>query len=478
MALLNVALFVAFTLLIRPLALAAPTDQNSLLARRYAPQFRFHKDEVYFPSTVEYFLTGPVTLTDASGKTLASPLPKVSSMSNFGAGTFMTTDTKANLNGFLRGQNPNTAQPSTYVFVAPKSNGVVDLYYWVYCPYNLGKKVPLLGMIGDHVGDWERITIRTVNGVATSIDYHAHDDKGSGTIPWTQAPKFSSSTPNGNADPNNSDPDARPVAYIAYGSHGMWSKAGTFTYIDAVVFKLQDVTSDQGVYWDTKDHLVPIGYPETYTESLEWLNYQGTWGNKGATNCWWYWMYKQCELVTGPNGPLRADVLGSAKSTSAHSLLNPANMRGPLSQTLASISTGDSQYTIYLDTASVLQQASPIPQYLSLVQTCATHNTTSTASSDEPEYSYSSTYSTIVLAKGKSKYNFSVSPCDPSAFVATYSVGLCASDLSDSATLDQDLTDCSFGAARRIRAFSTDPSITDIQEVSSVVVEDLDDWSL
>ncbi|KAG8805653.1 Vacuolar protein sorting-associated protein 62, partial [Serendipita sp. 399] len=475
--LLNAALLLLLTLLIRPHVLAAPTDQNILLARRYAPQFRFHKDEVYFPSTVEYFLSGPVTLSDTAGKVIASPLPKVSAMNNNGAGTFMTTDTKANLNGFLRGQNPRTAQPSTYVFIAPKSNGVVDLYYWVYCPYNLGKKVPLLGMIGSHVGDWERITIRTVNGVATSVDYHAHDDKGSGTIPWTQAPKFSSSSPDGNSDPNNSDPNARPVAYIAYGSHGMWSKAGTFTYIDAVVFKLQDVTSDQGVYWDTKDRLVPVGYPDTYADPLDWLNYQGTWGNKGATNCWWYFMYKQCELVTGPNGPLRPDVLGaSAKSTSANSRPGSASMRGPLSQTLATVSTGASQYTIYLDGASVTVGSTT--RYVSVEQICATQNTTSTTSSEGPTYSYSSTYTTTVLSKGKSKYILSVSPCDSSSFVATYSVGLCTTDLGDSATIDGDLTDCTFGEARRIRAFSSDPKITDIQLVSSVVVEDLDDWSL
>lgn len=33
------------------------------------------------------------------------------------------------------------------------------------------------------VGDWERVTVRTVNGVATQVDYHAHSDKGSGYVP-------------------------------------------------------------------------------------------------------------------------------------------------------------------------------------------------------------------------------------------------------------------------------------------------------
>jgi len=32
------------------------------------------------------------------------------------------------------------------------------------------------------VGDWERITVRTVNGVATQVDYHAHSGTGSGYV--------------------------------------------------------------------------------------------------------------------------------------------------------------------------------------------------------------------------------------------------------------------------------------------------------
>ena len=186
------------------------------------------------------------------------------------------------------------------------------------------------------MGDWERITIRTVNGVASSIDYHAHDDKGSGTLPYAQAPKFSPSSPSNNPDPNNSDSEARPVAYVAQGSHGMWSSAGTFTYIDAVVLKLQDATSDNGVYWDTQNNLVTINYPDTYTDSLAWLNYKGSWGNKGTTNCWWYFIYKECELSSGPNGPLRDDVEGSRAKTvqgsrASSSLFDKANMKGTLS---------------------------------------------------------------------------------------------------------------------------------------------------
>jgi len=393
---------------------------------------------------------------------------------------YLTTDVKSQLNGFLRGQNPSNTQTTTYTFIAPKDNGVVDLYYWVFCPYNLGKNVPIpfIGLVGDHVGDWERITIRTVNGVATQIDYHAHDDYGSGVIPWAQVPKFSPSSPNDPANPNCTDPNARPIAYIANGSHGFWSSVGTFTYVNAVVFKLQDQTSDGGVYWDTQNSLTTINYPDTYSGSLGWLNYLGDWGNKGQTNCWWHVFYSECELEDGPNGPVRADVEGATdlkvalKNSTVGSNLK-SKMTAPLSQTLATISTDDSKYTVYL-------AAQPQWPVLAIKQQCATLNATSTDStspSPDDQYSYTSTYASLTPVQGTKQYTFTVPACDSPSFVSSYAIGDCTNDLNDSTTLESNLPNCSWGTLRNVRAFSDDPSVPGVQQVGAVVVNDLDNWS-
>jgi hypothetical protein len=102
---------------------------------------------------VDFFLAGPVSLYDEHGPVVPVPSPLTSnnlgSVPNQGDGTYITTDINANLDGFLRGQNSQNSQPSTYVFIAPKHNEVVDLYYWMFCPYNLGKKIPLIGYVGD-----------------------------------------------------------------------------------------------------------------------------------------------------------------------------------------------------------------------------------------------------------------------------------------------------------------------------------------
>ena len=185
------------------------------------------------------------------------------------------------------------------------------------------------------VGDWEHMTVRTVNGVATEVDYHAHGDTGSGfvstpslwhfsdcpfnrTIPWSQVLTF--------------DDGQRPVGYVAKGSHGFWATAGTFTYVNAVVFKLQDVTADGGVAWDTRDSLVTFNYPDTFSGSQDWLNFQGDWGNVGQTNCWWHVFYNECRVSAGPPGPLRPDVLGASNArVAAKSTSSLFSMSGSLS---------------------------------------------------------------------------------------------------------------------------------------------------
>ena len=62
------------------------------------------------------------------------------------------------------GQNPTTNSVPVYTFIVPKEGGIVDLFYWIFTPYNVGKTIPALGTVGSHVGDWERMMVRTLNG--------------------------------------------------------------------------------------------------------------------------------------------------------------------------------------------------------------------------------------------------------------------------------------------------------------------------
>lgn len=336
-------------------------------------------------------------------------------------------------------------------FIVEKSNGVVDIYYWLFTPYNLAKSVPLVGEVGDHVGDWERMTVRTVNGVATEVDYHAHDTAGSGTIPWDQAPKF---------DNNN-----RPVGYVAQGSHGFWDAPGTFTYVNAVIFQLQDVTADGGVAFDTQPSLIPLAYPDTYTGNQEWLNYPGAWGNKGATDCWWYVFYNECKITDGPPGPLRPDVLTSTDakvktlvSSSGSSFLKGA-MDGALSHTLGKVSTeAKSSYTVRITKDVRIAATSGSFTDLAVQQTCTPY--------DPSVANATTTVATASLSQDSNTFTLTPDACGSEFNVASYTIGLCAS-----------VEACDFTTeVRNLRAFSTDKTVHGAQNATAIIIDDLIDW--
>ncbi|KAH7101234.1 hypothetical protein BKA62DRAFT_190693 [Auriculariales sp. MPI-PUGE-AT-0066] len=468
---------IAFTLLtalaVSPLlARAAPfttrqsEDPNVALAKKYAPQLRFEKNEKFWVSSVDYFLGGPITPKDTNGNAVGGGLAlspsNLNTLPNAGDGVFLSTDTSSNgLNGFLAGQNPATTPGAKlYTFVAPKANDVVDLYYWLFTPYNLGKKVPLLGLVGDHVGDWERLKVRTVNGTAQSVEYHAHGDTGSGTVPWAQVVKF--------------DNDQRPVGYVASGSHGLWSTPGTFTYVNAVIFKLQDVTSDGGVQWDTRDSLVVLNYPNTFTDDLSWLNFRGAWGNKGVSSCWWHGIYKECELVDAPPGPLRDDVLSSSFAAQKKPTILADSMDAPSSHVLASVSkSSSSSYTVYAPNSDA--------PYIAVRQTCTAesdgnashlvHNIKQQTDGSftkraEPKSAF--TYGVVPFSSsGTGKATVSVSQCQTGFSVTSYSVALCQSGKA---------YECDFASSRAIRAFDDSAAVLGVQATRAVTLNDLDVW--
>jgi Vacuolar protein sorting-associated protein 62 len=131
---------------------AAPDPEHVELAQKYAPQFRFHYDEQHFPSTVEYFLSGDVVLNDKNGPYHGAPSPltneSIADLPDKGSGTYITANLDVELYDFFMGQNPETSQPTTYTFIDQNINEVVDLWYWIFCPFSSGKMVDSVGYTG------------------------------------------------------------------------------------------------------------------------------------------------------------------------------------------------------------------------------------------------------------------------------------------------------------------------------------------
>ncbi|KAG5638349.1 hypothetical protein H0H81_000482 [Sphagnurus paluster] len=360
---------------------------------------------------------------------------------DYGAHEYVADD----IGGYIFGGYDYDDLDSDVLFDDWNDNGVVDLFYWLFTPFNEGKSVPLIGEVGDHVGDWERMTVRTVNGVATQVDYHAHGATGSGTIPWSQVAKF--------------DNGQRPVGWVAKGSHGFWASAGTFTYVNAVVLKLQDITSNGGVAWDTRDSLVSFRYPDSYTGAQSWLNYKGYWGNIGQTNCWWYVFHKECEIVTGPDGPVRAEVLGAATFSS----ISEESMQGTLSQVLGTTSTeSTSSFTFYID-SSIHSVASKLAYTrIAVKQTCIPTLPTM----NDAVAQASTTFATTPFTAA-SQFTTSPKACAQDFSVTSYTVGVCA---------DSNQTECVWGSPRALRAYSSNPSVHGVEAATAIIVSDLDNW--
>jgi hypothetical protein len=203
--------------------------------------------------------------------------------------------------GFFSGCQSNAV---AYAFWTEKPGGYIDLSYWQYCPYNLGKKV--LGIeFGNHVGDWEHITVRLerfqtngatfVQPIQVAFPFHRYCK----TYPWTTVPTVGST---------------HVIAYSAKGSHGMWLEPGRHRYEKILFLSLADECSE-GTAWDTWQHLQSFEYfPAAHTgRSLgaqPWPGYFSSdytsptsggirsWGNPARGK-----ILKWHRLESGPRGP-------------------------------------------------------------------------------------------------------------------------------------------------------------------------------
>ena len=203
---------------------------------------------------------------------------------------------------------------------------VVDLTYFFYFPYNRGK-VCFDTVWGNHVGDWEHITVRLgwVYEPSTGWDLKpihlfvsAHDF---GTShPWDTISKVPGSD--------------HPIVYSAEGSHGIYVTAGAQRYGKIVVHVhppcfLYDYTGE-GKPWNTWTNLETFDYDAEHGLGLSsWPRWMSTdytapcapdnpgcdpydpasgpiyrWGTCGFGTCQIWFVKLVCRMADGPEGPV------------------------------------------------------------------------------------------------------------------------------------------------------------------------------
>ncbi|MCP3102318.1 Vps62-related protein [Myxococcus sp. K15C18031901] len=259
---------------------------------QFAPRVWLHSDEFFLPSTTEYFLEN----TQEVGGHLTTRIP-------------LGCDDCTNP-PFLHGLDPNQQHVPVYAQVIPRTvagtpTNITDVVYWTFYAFNFGKHVCIGGRLGDtclgywmqlgnHVGDWEHLTVRFVDGRPTQVTMSQHG----------KAPVF------GYGGKLLPMADLHPEAYSALGSHGLYPDAAVHEYMNLYNGdSLKDVTN-RGAAWKTWEK--PVVFPwqpqGSFTGSLSWLNITAGWGNakSGCDNV----VSKasgECILNGGPGGPMQKD---------------------------------------------------------------------------------------------------------------------------------------------------------------------------
>ncbi|CAN6199558.1 unnamed protein product [Urochloa humidicola] len=194
---------------------------NSLLAA-YAPHVYLQPDEAYLPSSVTWYFQNGALLYQKGSQT---PTPVSADGSNLPQGGGNDggywLDLPVDNNQREKVKRGELAGAKVYVQAKPMLGGTVtDLAVWIFYPLNGPARAKVgfitipLGEIGEHVGDWEHVTLRVSNfsGELLRMYFSQHS---AGT--WVEASQL---------EYLDGDGGNRPVAYASRSGHAMYPKAG------------------------------------------------------------------------------------------------------------------------------------------------------------------------------------------------------------------------------------------------------------
>ncbi|KAL2234258.1 uncharacterized protein LOC105168414 [Sesamum indicum] len=250
-------------------------DQIKALVQAYSPHIYFHPDEEYFPSSVAWFFENGALLYTKGDE--SNPVPIDPAGSNLPQGgpndDAYWIDLPIDSAAKERVKKGDLADAYAYLHVKPMFGGTfTDVAIWLFYPFNGPARAKVeffnisLGKIGEHVGDWEHVTLRisNFNGELKSMYFSQHS-KGL----WADAVDLEFE--NGN----------KPVAYSSLHGHASYPNQGLVLQGNGSIGIRNDSAKGKS-FMDTgaKFLVVDAEYLGPVYVEPPWLSYARKWGPK------------------------------------------------------------------------------------------------------------------------------------------------------------------------------------------------------
>ncbi|RZS25996.1 hypothetical protein BHM03_00059284, partial [Ensete ventricosum] len=250
-------------------------SQVETLMQAYSPWIYFHPDEVYLPSSVSWFFDNGALLYQKGNQ---NPTPIDSGGSNLpqgdsndGAYWIDLPDDDGQKNKIKIGDLSST---KLYLHIKPMLGATfTDVVIWIFYPFNGPAKAKVelfnvsLGKIGEHVGDWEHLTLRISNftGELWRLYFAEHS---SGT--WVDASQLDFQGGN------------KPVGYSSLHGHAMYSKPGLVLLGNSKlgIGIRNDTAKGNSIDSGRSFEVVAAEYMGSAVTEPAWLNYMREWGPK------------------------------------------------------------------------------------------------------------------------------------------------------------------------------------------------------
>ncbi|RHN74333.1 putative vacuolar protein sorting-associated protein [Medicago truncatula] len=262
--------------------------QIETLIKAYSPYMYLHPMDKYLPSSVEwFFINGTILCEKRDGVINVSPIEPTGSnlpqgCSSIGMSSYWL-DLPMDEAAKERVKKGDLQSSKAYVHVKPMLGGTfTDLVMWVFYPFNGGARAKVAFMNiplrtkGEHVGDWEHVTLRVSNfsGELWMV-YLSQHSKGQ----WVDACDLEFK--NGN----------RPVLYSSLHGHALFPRPGCVMQgVRGFGIRNDACKSDLVMDMVKGYEIVAAEYLGSEIREPPWLNYEMNWGPR-----------------EGPKGPKQKD---------------------------------------------------------------------------------------------------------------------------------------------------------------------------